>query len=313
MGSRLGQGLRSATVVAYAGSSVPPPPPPGGTNLYGALVNGGASGQVEVHALAQSSNYSQFIVHAATALGSVSTPGDWQFLVAPLGGDGQADLFAIHLRNTQSGQVEVHVLSANSSYQSFMLHAATPLAAVPAGRFEFALGSLAGDHRSNLYAIALNNTGSGSVEVHALSETSNYGTWVVHAATPLLPVADPATWQFKIGDQAGSGDLIAIPHASTGSGMTEVHILTRASGYQGFALHMSTPLGYTTDSQFALVLGDHDNDGIPDLYAVKMNGTSSGQTEVHVLSGASHYTAWIEHAPSGLGPTSPAGWQFSTH
>ncbi len=194
-----------------------------------------------------------------------------------------------------------------------MLHAATPLAALPANdtKFEFALGPLAGDHRSNLYAIALNNTGSGRVEVHALSETSNYGAWAVHAATPLLPIADPSTWQFRIGDKAGSGDLIAIPHTSTGSGMTEVHILTRASGYQVFALHIATPLGYTTDSRYAFTLGDHDNDGVPDLYAVKMNGTSSGQTEVHILGGSTNYTGWIEHTPTGLGPTSTTSWQFS--
>ena len=60
------------------------------------------------------------------------------------------------------------------------------------------------------------------------------------------------------------------------------------------------------------MLGDHDNDGIPDLYAMLMNGSGSGQTEVHVLSGATHYTNWIEHTPSALGPTSPSSWQFST-
>jgi hypothetical protein len=44
-----------------------------------------------------------------------------------------------------------------------------------------------------------------------------------------------------------------------------------------------------------------------------MNGSGSGQTEVHVLSGASNYIGWIEHAPTVLGPTGPTSWQFSTH
>jgi len=116
-----------------------------------------------------------------------------------------------------------------------------------------------------------------------------------------------------IGDQLGSGDLVAVPHTATGSGRTEVHILSRASGYQAFTLHISIPLGYTSDRQFAYMLGDHDNDGVPDLYVIFMNGTGSGSTEVHVLSGASHYTNWIEHTLSALGPTSQSSWQFSTH
>jgi len=108
------------------------------------------------------------------------------------------------------------------------------------------------------------------------------------------------------------GDLIGILHSpTTGSGRTEVHILSRASGYQNFTLHVATPLGYTNDTHFAYTLGDHDNGGIPDLYL--MNGSGSGQTEVHVLSGASDYSSWIEQTASGLGPTYPANWQFSTH
>jgi outer membrane protein assembly factor BamB len=299
------------TVVAFTGPP-PPPPPPGGTSLYGVLLNGSNSGQVEVHALAQSSHYSQFSLHSTTAF-APAVAADWQFFVAGFHGDGQPDLFGVHMRNTGSGQVEVHVLSASSGYQTFILHAATALAAVPVGRFQFALASFAGDRRSNLYAIALNNTGTNTVEVHALSEASNYGAWVIHSASALPPVGDSSTWQFKIGDQSGSGDLIAIVHTATGSGRTEVHALTRASGYHAFSIHAATPLSYTLDSQFAFTLGDHDADGIPDIYAVDMNNTGSGQTEVHVLSGASSYNTWIEHAISGLGPTGLTNWQFSTH
>jgi hypothetical protein len=60
-------------------------------------------------------------------------------------------------------------------------------------------------------------------------------------------------------------------------------------------------------------LGDHENDGIPDLYAVLMNGSGTGQTEAHVLSGASGFSSWIEHTPTGLGPTNSDDWQFSTY
>jgi kumamolisin len=309
-----GAGGGSATLPnAFTYNQPPPPPPPaGGTSLYGTLLNGSGSGQVEVHALSQGSHYTQFSLHAATAFGpAVAT--DWQFFVAGFQGDGQPDLFGVHLRNTSSGRVEVHILSAASGYQTFLLHAASALAAVPSGQFQFALGSFAGDHRSNLYAIILSGTGSGTVEVHVLSEASNYATWVLHSASAFAQTSSSA-WRFLVGDRFGSGDLIGVLHGpTTGSGKTEVHILSRASGYQNFTLHTATPLGYTNDSQLAYALGDHDNDGIPDIYAVLMNGSSSGQTEVHVLSGASNYTSFIEQTATGLGPTGTTNWQFSTH
>jgi hypothetical protein len=308
-----GAGGGSATLPnAFTYNQPPPPPPPaGGTSLYGTLLNNTGSGQVEVHALSQASHYTQFSLHAATAF-SPAVAADWQFFAAGFHGDGQPDLYGVHLRNTGSGQVEVHVLSAASNYQTFLLHAATALQAVPAGQFQFALASFAGDHRSNLYAVALNNTGTNTVEVHVLSETSNYATWILHSASALNAPLSTSSWLFKIGDQAGSGDLIGISHTATGSGRTEVHVLTRSSGYQVFSIHTATPLSYTADSQFTYALGDHDADGIPDIYGVAMNNTGTGQTEVHILSGASNHNVWIEHTPTGLSPTSAAAWQFST-
>ena len=307
-------GSLSALALGSSYSPAPAAPPANGTNLYATLLNSSGSGKMELHAMSQGSHYTQLILQAPTAF-NPDTASDWRFFVSSFRGDGQPDLFGVHLRNTASHQVEVHVVSAASGYQSFLLHAATPLPEMPAtnNRFQFTLGSFAGDRRSNLYAIALNNTGSGTVEVHALSEASNYGTWILHSASAFAPVPDSSTWQFIVGDPSGSGDLIAVPHTATGSGRTEVHILSRNSGYQNFTLHMATPLGYTSDSQIAYMLGDHDNDGIPDLYVIVENHTASGQTEVHVLSGASHYTNWIEQTPSALGTTSPSSWQFSTH
>ena len=302
------------SALAFGSTTTPAPsqPPTSGTNLYAAYLNGSGSGTVEVHAMTQSSNYTQFSLHTTTAF-APATAADWQFFVASFRGDGQPDLYGVHLRNTGSGKVEVHVLSASSGYQTFILHTATAMGAVPPGQYEFTLAGLAGDHRADLYVIALNGTGSGTVEVHAMSEDSNYTSWVVHSTSALPAPLSTANWRFLIGDRAGSGDLIGIAHVATGSGHTEVHALTRASGYRNYSIHTATPLAYTADNQFAFALGDHDNDGIPDIYGIAMNSTGTGQTEVHVLSGASSYNVWIEHTPTGLGPTSSTSWEFSTH
>jgi hypothetical protein len=286
-----------------------PPPAVPGANLYGVLLQG-ASGGVEVHGLSQQSNFTQFSVHSGTAFGPAAR-ADWQFSVAPYQGDKQPDLIGVHLRNTDSGQVEVHVLSAASDYNTFLLHTATPLPAVPPGQFEFTIGSLNGDHRSNLYAIELNNTGSNSVEVHVLGEADGYGSWSLHSATAMAGSYSTSDWQFRVGDPGGNGDLVGIAHTATGSGGTEIHALGRIGGYSAYTVHTATPLGYTSDSQFEFSLGDVDSDGVPDLDVIDMNGTASARTELHVLAGSFNFANWQLHAVTGLGQTDTNSWQFS--
>jgi lysozyme len=304
----------SLQALAFGATSgeAPPPPPAGGTDLYGSVLSGTASRKAELHALGQPGNYGAFSVHSSTAFGTAADASEWQFLVAPLNGDGQPDLFGLHLRNTASGRVEVHVASAASGYQVFSLHSATAMPSVPAGQYQFALASSGGDARANLYVIKLNNTGTNSVEVHVLSEASNFSTWTIHAGTAFGAVSDPSGWQFRVADRSGSGDLIGIAHKSTGSGRTEVHVAARSANYMRFSVHTATPIGYLSDSQVEYTLGDHDNDGVADLYLVSMNNTGSGNTEVHILSGSSNYSTWLDHAVTGLAPTSAGSWQFST-
>jgi uncharacterized protein YkwD len=325
--NQVGVGAFSGTIQGYPGAimyteifTMGPPPaaapptaalvPPSAGDLYGAERNGTSSGKVEVHAVSQAAGYRSFVAHAASPF-AATTSDEWQFQFAPIGGDGQPDLVGIHFRNTQSGMVEVHALSAASNYTSWVLHTATALNTMNSGNpYQFTFGSLDGDHRSDLYVIAVTGTSTGLVEVHALSEASNYGGWILHSTSAYATV-NPAQWQFRIGDRAGSGDLIGIAHGATSSGRTEVHVLTRATNYQGFSVHAATPLGLTTDSQWAYAVGDRDHDGVPDVFAVEMNGTSSNTTEVHVLGGSSNFNGWIEHAATGLQTTSASGWQFS--
>ncbi|MDQ6748156.1 MAG: hypothetical protein M3010_08660 [Candidatus Dormibacteraeota bacterium] len=308
-------GVIMYTEIFMTGSAPVAPAPvalgaPSAGDLFGSEMNGTGSNQAEVHALGQASGYLSFVTHAASAF-PVTTGDDWRFQVGSLGGDGQPDLFGIHLRGTGSGMVEVHVLSAASGYTGWIMHAATALNALPAGSaVQFTLGSLDGDRRSNLFAILPSGTQSGTVEVHALSERSSYGSWALHSTSAFATV-DPSQWQFRIGDASGRGDLVGIAHGSSGSGRTEVHALARSTGYQVFSIHAATPLELTADNQWTFALGDRDHDGVPDLFAIKMNGTGSNRTEVHVVGGAGGYSGWIQHAATALQTTSPASWQFS--
>jgi stage II sporulation protein D len=303
-------GLRSTWWTAPPGTR--PNPLWRSANVYAIGVNQTGSGHVEVHGLTQASGYRTFSVHAATALGAVN-PADWRFVIAPYNGDGQPDLYAIELRGGASGRLEVHVLSATSHYQSFLLHRATAQPALAAGVFDIALSPFAGDDQPDLWILPESNTGSGRVEAHVLSATSGYTSFLLHSATALSTSETAGgDWTILVGDAAGSGDLVAVHDAgTTGSGQTEVHILSRVSGYQTYTLHAATPLALEPAGTADFEFGDANGDGVPDLFAILTGGTGSGNTEVHVLDGASGYQTFSVHAATGLGPLPSTHWQFS--
>src|SRR5205085_1210275 len=124
------------------------------------------------------------------------------------------------------------------------------------------------------------NTGSGRTELHILSASSNYTQFTAHIATA-LGMTNGNQWQFAV---APNRDLFCIFMNRTGSGMTEVHVLSAASGYQQFVGHWATALGATYPKQAQFQVDGHRN-----LVLILMNTTGSGRTEVHVLSADSGY------------------------
>jgi hypothetical protein len=175
------------------------------------------------------------------------------------------------------------------------------------------LGSYAGDGQQDLYFIPWGSTGSARVEVHVLSAASTYQTFSAHVATP-LPTAQTAAgdWSFLVGDLGGRGDLTAVRSAGvTGSGRTEVHVLSQASSYQGWSLHAATPLQLLAPNSVSFELGKFDGDGVADLiFVLRGPSTGSGHTELHALSGASGYGTYVGHFATALGSAAPTTWQF---
>lgn len=96
---------------------------------------------------------------------------------------------------------------------------------------------------------------------------------------------------------ADNGDLFCIKKRRTGSGRTEVHVLSAASQYLAFTMHAVSALHETGDS-FAFVLAPNR-----DFVAISKSGTSSGTTEVHVLSAASSYAAFSLQTRTALHET----------
>ncbi|GFF59145.1 hypothetical protein IFM46972_11303, partial [Aspergillus udagawae] len=100
----------------------------------------------------------------------------------------------------------------------------------------------------------------------------------------------------------GRPDLVAIKKSGTGTGKTEVHILSGASNFQNFILHTGTVL-HETDNTFDFIMTDWNGDGRPDLVAIKKSQTGTNSTEVHILSGATNFQSFILHKGTVLHET----------
>jgi hypothetical protein len=124
----------------------------------------------------------------------------------------------------------------------------------------------------DVFAIKKNGTGSGTAEIHVLSAASGYQQFSLQTGTLLHPTDD--TFTFGV---AANRDLLAIKKSGTGTGSTEIHVLSAASGYQQFSLQTGTVL-HETDATWAFAVAMNW-----DVFAIATTNTGSNSTEIHVL------------------------------
>jgi hypothetical protein len=121
------------------------------------------SGKIEYHVASKASNYQQFTQHVATGF-DVEDNGTW--CIAPTCSGDFADLYYIKTRNTGSGKVEVHTVSASSGWKSRVVDVATSFQPEESGRWLMA--NLSHQDRPDLVYIKTSSCESGKVEVHAV-------------------------------------------------------------------------------------------------------------------------------------------------
>ncbi|SMC18646.1 Phage-related lysozyme (muramidase), GH24 family [Clostridium acidisoli DSM 12555] len=272
----------------------------GSLNIYAIKEQGGTS--TEVHEFGYpdqigtgntvDANGIIWKLHTATPLSK--TDGNWSFAMGDYNNDGKPDIYCI---KKSESKTEVHILNGANNYQSFLLETATALPQTD-GNWQFAIGDYNHDGKPDLYCIK-ENGGNGKTEVHILNGADNYQSFLLEIAT-VLPQTD-GNWQFAIGDynHDGKPDLYCIK-GNGGNGKTEVHILNGADNYQSFLLETATGLSQT-DSNWQFGISDYNNDGVPDLYCIKKNG--SGATEVHILNGANNFQSFLFESATPMEPT----------
>lgn len=155
----------------------------------------GGSGKTEVHILqgGTDKDYKDFSLHAETGLHA--TDKNWDFVLGGYNDNLSAgtDIYAINRRGA-SGKTEAHILSAESEYKEFILHAVTPLEATDNSNWSFTTGYFDNDIKADLYAINRNGA-SGKTEVHVLSAESGFKEFIVHSASG-LEATNNSNWAF---------------------------------------------------------------------------------------------------------------------
>ncbi len=163
---------------------------------------------------------------------------------------------------------------------------------------------------NELFMIKKHTTGTHSTEVHVLTSASKYRGYALETGTPLSETNK--TFTYLLGDWDGDGitDLWIIKKSGTGTGKTELHVLSGASNFQRWLFEGGTALPMTDDG-FSFCLYPKDN-GRPDLAAIKRNNTGTRTTEVHILSAESNYTAYRLETGTALEETGTKDdWHFS--
>jgi len=178
-----------------------------------------------------------------------------------------------------------------ANYQNYILQTGTPLHETDE-TFAFALADWDGDNRPDLFIIKKSNTGTGSTEVSILSGASNFQNYLLQTGTALHQTDH--SFNFGVADWNNDGwqDLFIIKKSNTGTGSTEVSILSGATNFRDYLLQTGTPL-HQTDETFAFALADWTGDGKPDLFIIKKSNTGTGSTEISILSGASNFQEYL--------------------
>ncbi|KAF5989663.1 putative FG-GAP repeat protein [Fusarium bulbicola] len=226
------------------------------------------NGKIEVHAASHESRFQEHSLATGTVF-RIEDNGTW--LMCDWTGDGKADLVYLKTRNTGTKKVEVHVADAASNYQKFVLQTGTCFAMEENGIWSMS-------SKGDLVYVKTRATGSGKIEIHIASKSSNYQSFIRHVATDFA-VEDNGTWCLAQGPNASLPDLYYIKTRNTGTNMVEVHAVSAQSEWKRRVIDVGTGFAKEDNGRWLMVNLSQD---WPDLVYIKTRSTGTQKIEVHV-------------------------------
>ena len=156
-----------------------------------------------IHVLDAASYFQQWSISGVSGLGASMDPV-WQIDIADYDGDRRADMYAINRSDT--GRTAVHVLSAASGFQTFVLHKLSALGASMDPVWQLDVADYDGDGRADLFA--MNKNDNGVTAVHVLDAQRDFQVYSLHKLSALQQVDHP-NWQLEVSltGTVATGDL----------------------------------------------------------------------------------------------------------
>ena len=174
--------------------------------------------------------YNYFLLQTGTPITEADGAANFQWVAGDFNHDGIVDLIGIKVSNTGTGRVEVHILNGADNFQSFLLQTGTFInAADGAANYHWVAGDFNHDGIVDLIGIKVTNTGTGTVEAHALIGATNFQGILLETGTPIAEADGASNFQWVAGNFKNGGivdlALIGIKVTNTGTGMVEAHVL----------------------------------------------------------------------------------------
>jgi len=119
----------------------------------------------KVHILSGASNFQKFLLQTGTAL--YGTDGNSEFMLADWSGEGRPDLVAIRKSRPGTNGIELHIVSASSDFQNYILMTEASLQGTNEN-FAFAMAVWDGPRRPDLFAIQKRGADSNATTIQVL-------------------------------------------------------------------------------------------------------------------------------------------------
>ncbi|MBI3307289.1 MAG: VCBS repeat-containing protein [Candidatus Omnitrophica bacterium] len=206
------------------------------------------SGKTEVQILNGATGFQNFMILTDTAL--APTGNNYEFHFFDWNKDNTNDLIIIQKNQTGSGKTEVQILNGVDSFKTFLL--LSPTAFPETGdNYQFDFKDWNGDGTADLIILQENSTGSGSVEVHVLSGSSNFQTFILNSGSSQTEInKTPSTkndYDLSVldWDRDGRLDLVALKKDHTANGLVELRAVSGAGVLKksGLASTLSVRIG----------------------------------------------------------------------
>jgi surface antigen len=251
------------------------------------------SGMTEVKQFNSATQYSSWAGGWVTADGWHGS-SDNDYGLADYDRDGKPDLYTIRHDNTPNGMTNVAILSGASSFTSWIGGWVSPEGAHSGNDVHYVVGDYDRDGRPDVFEILHWNSPNGRTQVRVWSGALNFGNFIGGWSTPegWHGGAD-VDYVLSSCGATGPPNIFQIMHNNSPSGMTEVKEFTGASNYQSYGGGWVTPEGRHGGGDVDYVASGCNPNGMPNIYEILHNNSSSGMTELHGYDGSHYFQGWL--------------------